>query len=318
MAHEWTEQQIMTVLQEQGILDRKYVLKHSYILVCCPFHNEKNPSCSITFEKGGLVHCFAGCFDGTFTQFIYKLLGGYDKPHAVEYVRKFQNEETYKFEQLPRREIQQKVAIPSWDDLKVGEEQLKQFDWTDWIYSRNRGISEEVCRQFRVGIDYENGAITFPLKLNGEYRAICRRQILDKKFKIPTELRGRKPLAYIDEARELTAQNGVNKVVLVESIYNALTCYTYGIPAVATLGTPTDIQAEILKQTDIKEVLIACDGDTAGRVFALKWLEWLKDKKQTTLIHLPATKDVNDLVKDDPTGSSFNELIGKAYWEKTI
>ncbi|MDR2091127.1 MAG: toprim domain-containing protein [Clostridiales bacterium] len=315
MAHEWDEYQIRTVLQEQGLLNRKFEDKRSYILICCPFHNDKNPSLSISLTKG-VCKCFGCDFSGTFTQFIYKLFGGYDQ-RAVEYVRKFQKGENFKFEVLPLKEFKPKVVIPSYDDLNVPEEELAKYDYTDWVYSKGRGISEDVCRKFRLGIDYKWGAVTFPLMMDGRCIAICRRELQNKKFHIPTELGGRKPLAYLQEAQELAYENKINKVVLVESCYNALTCYTRGIPAVATMGTPTEIQAEILKQSMIGEILIACDGDSAGTVFTLKWRDWLKDKKKVIPIQLPEEKDVNDIHTDDPTGKLFNDIIGKIYWNET-
>lgn len=314
MTHKWSEEQIRTVLHEQGLLNRPFNDRHrSYILICCPFHNDKNPSMCIDFRKG-VVHCFAGCFDGTFTQFIYKLLGGYDQ-RAVEYVRQYQGEDEYKFQQLPRKEYRPRIEIPTWDDLEVKEEELRKFDHTEWLYSKGRGISEDVCRKFRLGIDYEWGAVTFPLKMNGKYIAICRRELKGKKFHIPTELRGRKPIAYLEEAVALAHENKKDKIILVESIYNALTCYTYGIPAIATLGMPTEIQAEILKQSKVREILIACDGDKAGEKFTKKWKDWLKDKIKTEVVLLPEGKDVNDLVRDDPTGKLFEEIIGRKYKE---
>lgn len=312
--HEWDESQIMTILQEQGILNNKYMLRHSEILVCCPFHADKNPSMSISLTKGGIVHCFAGCFDGTFTQFVYKLLGGYGK-QAVEYIRRFQKGEEFMFEKLPRKEHAKIVKIPTWDDLEISEEELAQYDYTDWTYSVGRGIREEVCKKFRLGINYQRAAITFPLKVNSKYIAVCERKINEKKFYIPPKLEGRKPVAYLDEAIELSEKNDISKIVIVESIYNALTCFTYGIPAIATLGSPTEIQAEILKKSKIREFLIACDGDNAGTVFASKWMKWFRDKKITTEISLPKGKDVNDLVTDDPTGQYFSEIVGRVYWD---
>ena len=310
--HEWSESQIRQVLQEQGILNNKYDDRNkSRILVCCPFHPDKNPSCDISLRKS-VVNCFCGCFKGTMTQFVYKLLGGVN-PTSIEYIKRFHKEEEFKFEQIPRRDVKPKIEIPSWDDLEVTEEELKKYDNTEWVYSKGRGISEKVCKAFRLGIDYDKNAVTFPLRIDGKIRAVCRRSIDRKRFHIPTELSGRKPVAYIEEAIALSGANKTSKIVLTESIYNALTCYTFGIPAIATLGTPTEIQAEILKRTGIKEFIIACDGDKAGREFTSKWLEWLKDKKRTVLAYLPEGKDINDLIQLDPTGREFDRVIGKTY-----
>lgn len=306
----WAENQIMVVLQEQGLLAKKHRRVGNEIMICCPFHADKTPSMSISLDKG-IVHCFAGDFDGTFTQFIYKLLGSYDRD-AVEYVKRFQGGIEFKINPLPTKSYIQDIKIPQWDDLNIPEEQLAKFDFTDWQYSTGRGISKEACKRFRLGFDYERGAVTFPMFVGGKCIGIATRKIDKKKFYIPKELADRKPLMYLDEAVKQARLNKKSKVVVTEGIYDSLSCYTHNIPSVASLGCPTQEQAQMLIESDIKEVLLACDGDNAGRLMENQWKGWLKDKKKVTSLNIPNGEDLNSLLKNEV---EFKKIVVDKYWE---
>lgn len=307
--YEWTEESIIEVLNQLNILQSKYEHKRgNSILVCCPIHNEKNPSMSISFRKG-VVHCFGCSYSGTFTQLIYKIYGENKWKEAKEFISKWQDTDSFKFEQLPTRTISPKIEIPVWEQSTT-EDELNSYDHTEWTYSKNRGISEQVCRRFRLGFDYDTAMVTFPIIQNGKCICLCKRSIINKQFHIQSGIE--KPLAYLEECKsEIIERQLKPQIVMCESMFNALTCWTYGIPAIALLGTGTKIQRELLlRENSIKTVILCFDGDEAGKKATNKWKGWLKDKKIVKVINMPQGKDINDYATD---AEQFDQLIGKVY-----
>lgn len=90
----------------------------------------------------------------------------------------------------------------------------------------------------------------------------------------------------------------MKEVVVCESIINALTLWTWGIPAVALLGTGTKEQYEILRNTQIRTFILAFDGDDAGYRATNRFIMEVKNKIIFYYI-LPNGKDINDLTYEE-------------------
>lgn len=302
MRYDWSETDIRTALDIMG-LSAGMKDKRSYLLVRCPFHGDNNPSLSIQLDRNGVWKCFAGCGNGTFTEFIYRYYEN-DKETARSLIRRFQGEQAYKINSIPEKQKRKEVIIPEWKEFATADE-LAVYRDDKHYYSLKRGISEEVCRRFELGYDRNTREVTFPIRDGkGKCIMVCRRAIDKKRFDIPFGIQ--KPVVYLHEAERET-NNGW--VVMCESIYNALTCWTHGIPAVALLGLGTDIQKKmIVDNAIIRGVMIAFDGDQAGMLAGLTWQRALKDKKLVKVVEMPTGKDVNDL-----TAEEFERIIGEPY-----
>ena len=85
--------------------------------------------------------------------------------------------------------------------------------------------------------------------------------------------------------------------VICESIFNALTCWKWGIPAVALLGTGTKNQYKILNDLPVRKYIIATDPDEAGERAADKLRRNLSRSKIIKYYVIPEGKDLNDLDK---------------------
>ena len=81
---------------------------------------------------------------------------------------------------------------------------------------------------------------------------------------------------------------------IVESIFNALTCWTYGIPAVALLGTGGGNQYKLLQQLPARTYVLALDNDTAGREGCKKIINNVKYKFFKQVVY-PDHRDINEL-----------------------
>jgi DNA primase len=102
-----------------------------------------------------------------------------------------------------------------------------------------------------------------------------------------------KPVYALDKVEQTTKE-----LVVVESIINALTLWSWGIPAVALLGTGTNKQYQILNDYPVRKYVLAFDGDDAGR----KAITRFKEKVNNKLIEyyiMPEGKDINDLTYEN-------------------
>ncbi len=87
-----------------------------------------------------------------------------------------------------------------------------------------------------------------------------------------------------------------NEVWVCESIINALTLWTLGIPAIALMGVGGGHQFELLKQLPYRSLVLALDPDEPGQIATNKLIKILKGKKLLyTVEYLNSKDDVNDL-----------------------
>ena len=124
---------------------------------CCPFHNEKTPSFSVSRDKQ-FYHCFGCGAHGNAISFIME----YDRLEFVEAV-----EELAKFygvtvprEQSVRAEGATRANKPNEDDFSLMaqvarffQHQLKHHANTEQVitYLKNRGLSGEIVHQWEIG-----------------------------------------------------------------------------------------------------------------------------------------------------------------------
>ena len=190
----------------------------------------------------------------------------------------------------------------------VTESELAEYRYTvPYMYERK--LTDEVIEKFDVGVDLhfvptdrvrEVPCITFPVKdINGNVLFVYRRAIANKNFYMPAGLE--KPVYGIYELAKTASV-----VVLCESIFNCLTCYVYGVPALALFGTGTKAQIEMLKRTGVKEYVLGLDPDDAGLRGSNKLKRALSSVAIVRKMEIPKGKDINDLTKEE-FDESFNE-----------
>lgn len=215
------------------------------ILVSCPHpdHHDNNPSASINVKKR-VWHCYSCGAGGT----LESLLGGRIADERVEDM----------LTDLARAldENEEKTYPESW---------LDQFDAPGvHPYWLNRGLSEAVCRKFRLGYDYESGKATYPLRTpSGSVLGVVYRAIGAElpKYKYPKG---------VDISATLfgyyLVRTGVRDVVLVEGALDAIAMWDVGVPAVAQMGSNlSNKQIQLLRAIGLRTLTIAYDQDQAGR-----------------------------------------------------
>ena len=276
----------------------------------CPIHNdgqERRPSCGIstTSKEGapaGTVHCFTCGYTANLEQMISHCFG-YDDEGTFGREWLVKNFLTIAVED--RKEIQldfgrhksiNKVSY-------VSEEELDSYRYYH-PYMYKRGLTNEVIEKFDIGYDKHfnlNGrilrCITFPVRdTDGNTLFIARRCVDTKLFHYPEGVN--KPVYGLYELPE-----NCPEIIVCESMFNALTCYVYGKPAVALLGLGTEQQYEQLRQLPCRKIIAGFDPDPAGMRATQRLKKALGRTKLVTSYIIPEGKDINDLTEEE-----FNNL----------
>ena len=224
------------------------------VKITCPFHDnghENTASCFVNDD--GVFHCFACHESGK----LPKLIGA-----CFDEDEKFGKKwliENYVGDCLIEHE---NTFLP--DDL-FDVKQTKYLDesildkYEDWHpYLEKRHLTRNICKLFKVKYDKEKEMIVFPVY--DEHNKLCmltRRSVKDKTFIIDKDVE--KPVYLLN----YIIKKGITEVTICESQINALTCYTFGYPAVALFGTGTKYQYNILNRSGIRHYYLAFDGDGA-------------------------------------------------------
>ncbi|MFA6183584.1 MAG: DNA primase [Parcubacteria group bacterium] len=120
---------------------------------CCPFHNEKTPSFSVSEDKQ-VWHCF-GCGKGGDIFGFLMEIEGLNFREALENLAQKTGVDLPKYDNRGNSTIEEKNKI--WDILELAtrfyEKQLQEGEAGKNIlkYLKERGLTEETIREFRIG-----------------------------------------------------------------------------------------------------------------------------------------------------------------------
>jgi DNA primase catalytic core len=140
-------------------------------VACCPFHSEKSPSFHIN-EDQGLYYCF-GCGKKGNTYTFVMETRGLTFPEAVRFLAQktgvplpVQDHKTSEFEKgLSRKKIlYRKILLETqnlYEDILWGRGEYKKEGTAVRDFLRNRSISEQIIKRFRVGYTGSSQGILF-------------------------------------------------------------------------------------------------------------------------------------------------------------
>lgn len=304
-----------------------------YYSIYCPFHNdgqEKKPSCGVLLEteyrngvtyKAGFTHCFTCQYAKNLPDMISDLLKLHHiSSSGIEWLKANVpgfNEDKEEQDDLISPSLYNSVnssfavnyiaELSKLDTPKyISEEELASYRYTvPYMYERK--LTDDLIEKFDVGFDQnwtppgrknKVPCITFPVRdRSGNTLFFVRRSVKGKFFNMPYDVQ--KPVYGLYELPE-----GCRSVIVVESCLNAITCYRYGKPAVALLGTGTPYQIQQLKELGAQEFILGFDPDDAGARATRKLKRALKDVAIVwSYSNIPLNKDINDLTEEE-----FNSL----------
>lgn len=289
---------------------RDIVIKHDQILVTCPHHNngkENNPSCFIYTGEDqplayGTFHCFTCGCSGSFTKFVAEYLNRSIEEASQWLINTYGEIIDTPILNLPKIDLNENR--PNY----LNESILDNFK-PYHSYLAQRRIPQDICEKFKIKFDPIKEDIVFPVwdKYN-HLKFLTRRSVNSKRFII--DKNASKSDIYL---LNFVLNEGFLDVIVCESQFNALTCWTYGWPGIALFGAGTTReQIAALNSTPIRHYILMYDNDEAGRKGAERFKHSIRKDVLVDDIIMPLGKDVNDLSKkefDNLLNSSYNKYI---------
>lgn len=269
--------------------------KSDNIRITCPVHKnglEDKPSCEIYIGDSegvvwGTIHCFACGFKGQLYDFVAEACD-----ISVDLAKKWLID-NFTEQKLDTLEILIDEPINT-KRKKIKENIIeeKTLDkYTSWHpYLATRKLSMDVCKKYDVKYDPETECIVFPVRdIKGRIKFLTRRSVNSKKFIIDKDIEKEVYLLHN------CITDNVKEVYVVESQINALTLESWGLRAIALLGTGTSYQYECLNKSGILKYNLCFDGDEAGDKGITRFTDNISSKAFVDIIKIPRGKDVNDL-----------------------
>lgn len=252
----------------------------------------------------GTCHCFGCEFKGSLATFVGACFDKDEKFGKEWLIKNFLDKVIEKPNNLQLNTLKLETAVIE-KPTYLNEQILDDFQsWHPYLAQRN--LNKLVCDKFQVKYDPNTKSIVFPVRdvLNNSLLFLTRRNINDKKFIIDPN--SSKALYLLNEV----IKRKYKFTFVTEGQIDALSCWGFGYPCIATMGAPSKIQATILNGTDLNVVILMFDNDEAGKKFAQKFKSWISNKFIVYNIRWNVNKgDINDLTKEEFDNIlSFNGL----------
>lgn len=265
------------------------------IPVTCPIHKggrEHKPSCYVYCRKDndkveyGKVHCFTCGYTADLPTFVGDCFGGNREFGEKWLSLNFGSDVSYSTDYL--EPITLEIPKPTF----LNENILNNYMYYH-PYMWKRGLSKEVVDRFGIGYDKDHNAITFPVwDDQNRLVMITSRNVSNKYFHIEADKD--KPVYLLN----FINQDKIDRVYVCESQINALTLWSWGLPAIALIGTGSSHQYEILNKCGIRNYILCFDGDQAGDKGRDRFINNIRKDVFVSYKQIPRGKDVNDLTKE--------------------
>ena len=279
------------------------------IQTSCPFHKngqERKPSFGVNGEIDK-CHCFSCGWAGTIEEMISELYGYQDEGKFGKrwLIKRFNSIEIETrpniMEGFDGRNIgnnrnnthNDRCGIDRVQDNRkiITEEELDSYRYIH-PYMYERGLTDEIIEEFDIGYDAKRDCLTFPIKdITGNVVFVATRSTHTKFFGLP---QGQDKPIY--QGYRFTTGR-YKEAYITESFLNCLTCWKYGKPAMALIGTGNQKQYEILNKLPVREYILAFDPDEAGRKATERFRKNVHGKIIKELVY-PDSRDINDLQEE--------------------
>lgn len=267
-------------------------------MICCPFHSdgkEDHQSCGVVSTNNlkstvfGSYNCFACGSKGMLWHLVATVLKCSDEKAKQWLIENFTSSIEADILDLPEFN----VSKPKKQYLD--ESILNSFQ-SYHPYMTQRKLSRRIIEVFKIKYDPKSQCIVFPVyDEHNKLFMLTRRSVNSKMFIIDKDKE--KPLYLLNYIKE----HNIQECVITEGQIDALTACTYGMPAVATMGSISDHQLDLINKSGIRILYAMFDNDKAGISFYNKLKNRLK--KSILLINVPiliiGKKDINDLSQDE-------------------
>ena len=293
-------QEILKALSIQTVLTHYHLKPNRNKMVCCPFHDDKNPSMQVYVETN-TVFCFSGnCKMNGKAMDTIQFIQDKENISKHEAIKKAQSLISITNEELKITNVKPMQEVP-FGDLGAVFTKLKQS-----LYSSSKARAYAESRNIynaKLEAGYNNGThysklkncIIFPLK--------------DKQNNIVSfygrniESKGKDDRHFYTANRKGLYPNypsaETETLIITESTIDAATIQLYTTHKVLSLyGTNVlneDHQEAIQEVKNLKEIIFFLNGDEAGREWTKKHSETLHQLLPNLIISTVATPDEEDI-----------------------
>ena len=285
----YTPEQIKRVLSASGVDVFSDVGDN--LIIFCPFHNNHRTPAGEVHKESGLFFCFSCQKTADLHELVMHITGRsyFESSRFISSKRGEQN-----IELEVQKQLHSKPEFTLFDDL-ILKRLYSQLLTSDHAkkYLTSRKINQNSWSKFSLGYSEKQDMVTVPVHSpDGIPLGFVGRSIVGKEFKNTPGLPKAKTLFNLHRVKT------ANKVLVVESSFDAIRLDQVGISAVATLGANVSkIQIELL-QKYFNNIIVVADNDEAGGNMKDRIIEKLGSR--VSVIQLDKQyKDVGDMEDED-------------------
>jgi DNA primase len=266
---------------------------------CSPFRDERKPSFYVNLETGLWIDHGSDTDEwkrgNLISLLAFRMNVSYEE--AEEYLLEKYNVVLDDAEGL---ELNINIQMEEVKPKVFTKEELKPYFYRLKGYLLNRGISEEVQKEYIIGYDKESKAVAFFWldAFTGKVVNVKFRSVKGKQF---FYIKGGQKVSEHVFGLYQVIKGGHKKVYVVESETDALYLVTNGIPAIALGGSfLSESQRRKLLLSGIETFVIATDRDKAGDRIRESLKKELAGHCEVLEVTLPDyANDINDVKKED-------------------
>ncbi len=297
------------------------------VRLLCPFHDDTNPSLSITLDatdnaQANTFHCFGCGKKGSLIDFEKELTGVElrDAARTVAEVSGCQlapprtsKNKPLRGAQKPQERQQRENKPPSSQKASKGpseasEEASRKNIPLKFTLNLDMGhecvlgrLDADVAEVFGIGVARKGSLqdrICIPIhNEDGQLVAYAGRwpeQVVpdgEDKYQFPPKFNKMAELFNLHRLNESDQH-----IVIVEGFFSAIRLHQLGVPVVALMGTAiSDEHVMLLKRHGVKSVLVLLDGDEPGRLASARVGQALMQQLFTRVVTLPQDRSPDEL-----------------------
>lgn len=301
----------------------------SDLMVTCPFHKggkENKPSCGVLLKEkvlkdkkyeAGTVHCYTCGYTADLPQFVADVLGLENSLAGYKWLVGRYNYSAAEREPLDLNLYRGQAQKVSYMDEEVVErynrELLSSSEACEYLHKRR--LAGWILEAYKLGYDPADKTVLFPVRdMDGRVVFYKGRSLAGKHFYNAKDIDKSSLVFGLWELCNGRFSQGVatpeSEIWITESEIDALSLITYGLYAVAIMGSHiSEAQCRELERAPFRRYVLATDNDEAGRKGAAQIKRMLIPKgfRFTNLRWGTDLKDINDLVKQ--YGDSWSDYL---------
>ena len=197
---------------------------------------------------------------------------------------------------------------PDESKLAVMCESLRDSPAYEYL-TKERGLTDETIKHFRLGYDKKKNAVAIPHFKNGELINIKYRFLKPKDIRYTSEPNAEQWFFH-DEGLTIAKEKGA--VAIAEGEIDCISLWQLGFKNVISPGSGANSYGVWIEELDkVKSVWIAYDNDPPGQSAAKELADRIGSEKCRNIIYPEGTKDANEFLKGHNT-EDLRQLFAKS------